>query len=137
MKIPPFLIAMLLSATLPAADLPTVTIEHLYYLQARAERVRKFKPEEMIEYCIAQKIGGTALESLYAQLFSMRIDLIKLVKIEGVRPEDSRVVTLKLTHEEFSKLLHEEARAVQNGLLREGQVATDTLTAIARAQNPQ
>ena len=133
-----FLLSVLLfTAVLNAADLPTVTIEHLYYLQARAERVRKFKPDEMIEYCIAQKIGGTALENLYSQLFSMRIELVKLLKVEGVRTDDPRVLTLQTTHAEYSKLLNEEARAVQNGLIREGQVAADTLTAITRAQNPQ
>jgi hypothetical protein len=78
------LIALFLSATLHAADLPTVTVEHLYYLQARAERVRKFKPDEMIDYCIAQKIGGTAFENLYAQLFTLRIDLTKLLRVEEV-----------------------------------------------------
>ena len=131
------LIALFLSATLHAADLPTVTVEHLYYLQARAERVRKFKPDEMIDYCIAQKIGGPAFESLYAQLFTMRIDLTKLLKVEEVQPTDPRVVTLNKTHDAYTTLLREEARKVQNGIIHEGQVATDTMTAIARAQNPR
>ena len=131
------LIALLFTAALHAADLPTVTIEHLYYLQARAERVRKFKPDEMIEYCTAQKIGGTSFENLYAQLFAMRIELVRLLKVDGVRSDDPRVVTLQVTHAEYSKLLREEVHAVQNGILREGQVATDALSMIAKAQNPQ
>ena len=128
-------VALLFATALNAADLPTVTVEHLYYLQARAERVRKFKPDEMIEYCIAQKIGGTSFENLYSQLFTMRIDLLKLLRIEEVLPTDPRVVTLKKTSEAYTPLLREEAQKVQNGIVHEGQVATDTLTAIARAQN--
>ena len=131
------LIALLFSATLEAADLPTVTVEHLYYLEARAARVRKFKPDEMIEYCLAQKIGGAAFEALYVQLFTMRLDLTKLLKVEEVQNTDPRVVTLNKTHEAYTALLREESLKVQNGLIREGQVATDTLTAIARAQTPR
>lgn len=137
MKKPLLLIALLLTITVKAADLPTVTVEHLYYLQARAERVRKFRPDEMIEYCIAQKIGGSAFESLYAQLFTIRIDLSKLLRIEEVPAKDPRVATLNKTFEEYSKLLREEAQRVQSGIMREGQVATDTLTVIARAQGQQ
>jgi len=137
MKTPLLLIALLFSATLHAADLPTVTIEHLYYLQARAERVRKFKPDDMVDYCIAQKIGGNAFENLYSQLFTMQIDLTRMLKIEEVLPKDPRVVTLKKTHEEYTALLRAEAQRVQNGIIREGQVATDALQAMARAQNQQ
>ena len=118
-----------------AADLPTVTIEHLYYLHARAERVRVLKPDEMIDYCLAQKIGGRAFEDLYAQLFTMRIELTKLLRVEEVSPQDPRVLTLNKTHEEYSKLLREEAKKVQNGVVREGQVAADAMEAIANAQN--
>jgi hypothetical protein len=130
------LIALLFTAALDAADLPTVTVEHLYYLQARAERVRKFRPDEMIDYCIAQKIGGTAFENLYSQLFSMRIDLAKL-KVEEVQLTDPRVLNINKTHDAYSTLLREEAQRVQNGILREGEVATAALTAIARAQTSQ
>ena len=129
--------ALLLATALNAADLPTVTVEHLYYLQARAERIRRLKPEEMIEYCIAQKIGGSAFENLYSQLFNMRIDLTKLLKVEEVLLTDPRVVTLNKTSDAYSTLFRDEARKVQNGIVHEGQVATDTLTAIARAQNPR
>ena len=129
--------ALLLASSLNAADLPTVTVEHLYYLQARAERVRKFRPDDMIEYCIAQKIGGTAFENLYSQLFTMRIDLTKLLKVEEVLPTDPRVVTLNKTVEAYSRLLRDEAEKVERGIVHEGQVATDTLNAIGRAQNPR
>jgi hypothetical protein len=137
MKILHFLFALVLAVTLHAADLPTITVEHLYYLQARAERVRKFRPDEMIEYCIAQKIGGSTFESLYLQIFSIRVDLMKLLKVEELQPTDVRVTALNKTHEAYTTLLREEAQRVQNGILREGQVATDALTAIGRAQNPQ
>ena len=131
------LIALIFTTVLNAADLPTVTVEHLYYLQARAERVRKLKPEPLIEYCIVQKLGGSAFENLHSQIFTIRVELTKLLKVEGVRPEDPRIVTLRTTHEEYTKLLHDEAESVQNGIVQEGQVATDALAAIARAQNPR
>ena len=131
------LIALFLTATLQAADLPTVTVEHLYYLQARGERIRKLKPDEMIDYCIAQKIGGASFEHLYAQVFTMRIDLVKLLKIEEVQPNDPRVTLLKKTQEAYASLLREEAGHVQAGIVREGVVATDTMNTIARAQNTQ
>lgn len=89
----------------------------------------------MVEYCIAQKIGGNAFESVYSQLFSIRIDLAKLLKIEEVPSTDPRVLALNKAHDAYMTLLREEAQRVQNGILREGLVATDTLTAIARAQN--
>ena len=126
---------LLLAATLPAADLPTVSVEHLYYLQARADRTRKFKPDEMIEYCISQKIGGTAFEYLDSQLFTLRIELAKLLEIEEAKDTDPRVISLTKTVEVYTKLLREEAARVQNGIVREGQVATDALQAIAKAQN--
>ena len=137
MKILCFFAALLVSVIIEAADLPTVTVEHLYYLQARAERVRKLKLEQMIEYCIAQKLGGSAFESLDAQLSSMQIDLTKLLKVEEVQVTDPRVVTLNKTRDAYTALLRDEAQKVQNGLLLEGQVATDALNAIARAQNQQ
>jgi hypothetical protein len=93
------LVAFSLATRGIAADLPTVTVGHLYYLQARAERLRKLTADEMIAYCIAQKIGGGRFESLYSQLFSMRIDLTKLLKIEEVQPSDPRVATLNKTVE--------------------------------------
>ncbi len=131
-----WLAIFLLSAiSLRAADLPTVSVEHLYYLQARAERVRRIKPDEMVAYCVAQKLGGTGFDYLYSQLFSVRLELAKLVVIGGVDSTDSRVVTLSKTSEAYSKLLEEEAQRVQYGLILEGQVATDALQAIGRTQN--
>jgi len=40
-----------------AADLPTVSVEHLYYLVSRGERVGKLRADEMVDYCIA--VDGT------------------------------------------------------------------------------
>jgi hypothetical protein len=125
---------LLASASLHAADLPTVTIEHLYYLQARAERVRKFRGDEMIEYCLALKLGGAAFENVYTQICTMRIDRAKLVNVEGIKEEDPRVVTLGRSIAAYTEVLRGEAEKIQNGITREGQVATDALTAIGKAQ---
>lgn len=132
-----FLLASLLAVPLPGADLPTTTLEHLYYLQARAERVRKYKPDEMIDYCIAQKIGGNSFDNLNAQLLPLRVALARLLQIEQQQDSDPRVEALRKQIEMLAGLLREEARKVQNGVVQEGQIAADTLQAIARAQNPQ
>lgn len=132
-----FTVLVLLSTMLRAADLPTVTIEHLYYLQTRADHVRKFKPDEMIEYCIAQKIGGASFDSLNSQLLVLRTDLAKLLEVEQQQDTEPRVEALKKRIEMYANLLRGEAQKVQNGVLREGQIAADTLQAIARAQNPR
>ena len=124
----------LCAGTLAAADLPTVSIEHLYYLQARAERVRRFKPEEMVNYCLALKIGGPGFEAIYAQLFDARTEVAKLTGIRGAREDDPNVVALRKTIDVYTGLLHEEAAKVEDGILHEGSVAADTLQAIARAQ---
>ena len=119
---------------LAAADLPTVTVEHLYYLQGRGERIRKLKWEEMVEYCLAQKIGGAVFEDIYQELFSLRVEMTKLLKVDEVPEEDPRIVKLKKTHLELSELLRAEVQKVQNGLAREGQIATEIMETIARAQ---
>ena len=122
-----------------AADLPTVTIDHLYYLFTRGEIVRRLDADEMIDYCVAQKIGGRAFEDLYAQVFAMKIGIMKLRKLEKVNDNDPRLVALLESHAEHSKLLEEEAKRVQKGLEREGRIANDTLVSIAKvqAQQPQ
>jgi hypothetical protein len=117
-----------------SADLPTTSIEHLYYLRARGEHIRRLTTDDMIEYCITQKIGGRAFDDLYSQLASMRIDLAKLQRIENLADEDPRVKTLRKTYTAYSGLLADEAQKIQRGLVREGQIAVDTLDAIARAQ---
>jgi hypothetical protein len=127
-------LTLFVSCSTEAADLPTVTIEHLYYLRARGERIGKLKPDEMIEYCLAQKIGGTPFENLYAQMFAMRMDFVRMIEIEEVTQTDFRIVTIRKTLETYGRLLREEAQRVQNGIAREGYVASDTLQAIARAQ---
>jgi hypothetical protein len=87
-----------------------------------------------VEYCVAQKIGGRAFDDLYVQLFLMRVELLKLQKIEGASEENPRVKTLKKTLSVQTELLEEEARHVQSGLIREGHIAYDTLEAMGRAQ---
>jgi hypothetical protein len=123
-----------ISATAWAADLPTVTVDHLYYLRTRGEQVRKVSADDMIEYCIVQKIGGRAFEDLYAQLFQMRIELIKLQKIEGLSEDDARVKALKKTYAAEFTLLSDEAVRIQRGIIREGIIAAETLEAMSRAQ---
>ena len=132
-----FLAVWLLVAvvTLHGADLPTITVEHLYYLQARADRVRRFKPDEMIEYCVAQKVGGTEFDYANSQLFTVRVELAKLAQSDNVSDTDPRLLALRKSSDLYTSLLHEEATKVQNGMIREGQIATDTLTAIAHAQS--
>lgn len=120
-----------------AADLPTVTIDHLYYLFTRGEIVRRLDAEEMIDYCVAQKIGGQAFDDLYAQVFAMKIGIMKLRKLEKVNDNDPRLVALLESHAEHSKLLEDEAKRVQKGLEREGRVANDTLVSIAKVQAQQ
>src|SRR4051794_36739754 len=128
--------AILALACSPAqsADLPTTSVEHLYYLRTRAEHLRRISPDEMIEYCVAQKVGGRAFDDLYSQLSSMRIDLAKMQRLEGLSDEDSRVKTLKKTHAVVYTLLSDEAQKVQRAFVREGQIASETLDGIARAQ---
>src|SRR4051812_13597745 len=101
-------IMLALCTSASAVDLPTVSVDHLYYLRARGEHIRRLSPDDMIDYCIAQKIGGRAFEDLYAQLFVMRIDLAKLQRIEGLSDDDSRVKTLKKTYAAEFSLLSDE-----------------------------
>ena len=129
-----FVLLVLLSANVRAADLTTTTIEHLYYLQTRADHVRKFKPDEMVEYCIAQKIGGVSFDSLCSQLVPLRVELARLLEIEKQQDAEPHVEELKKRIELYSSLLREEAQKVQNGMICEGQIAADTLQVIARAQ---
>ena len=121
-------------ASVAAADLPQIGIEHLYYLRARGDYLRRLTSAEMVEYCVAQKIGGRAFDDLYVQLFLMRVELSKLQKIEGASEENPRVKTLKKTLSVQTELLEDEARRVQSGLIREGHLAFDALEAMGRAQ---
>ena len=128
-------LSLAICALAESADLPTTSIEHLYYLRARGDHVRRLTAaDDMIEYCITQKIGGRAFDDLYSQLASMRIDLAKLQRIEGLSDEDVRVKTLKKTYAVYSGLLADEAQKIQRGVVREGQIASETLEAIGRAQ---
>ena len=121
-------------ASVASADLPTISANHLYYLRVRGEHIRKLSADDMIDYCIAQKLGGRAFEDLYSQLFLMRIDLTKLQRVEGVSDDDSRVKTLKKTYAAEYGLLSDEAERVQRGIVREGVIAAETLELIGRAQ---
>ena len=114
-------------SSIRAADLPTISVEHLQYLRFRGEDVRRLNPEEMVDYCITQKLGGRAFEDLYSQLFSMRIDLTKLQRIEGVSDDDSRVKTLKKTYAAEYNLILDEVQRIQRGIVREGVIADETL----------
>jgi hypothetical protein len=135
MRITPSFIALaaLMCASVASADLPTISVNHLYYLRVRGEHVRKLSADDMIDYCIAQKLGSRAFEDLYSRLFQMRIDLTKLQRVEGVSDDDSRVKTLKKTYAAEYGLLSEDAERVQRGIVREGIIAAETLELIARA----
>jgi hypothetical protein len=127
-------LAVLMCVAAQSSDLPTVSVDHLYYLRARGEHIRRLSADDLVDYCIAQKLGGRAFEDLYSQLFLMRIDLTKLQRVEGVSDEDSRVKTLKKTYAAEYGLLSEEAQRIQRGLVREGFIAAEALESISRAQ---
>jgi hypothetical protein len=122
------------NALVQSADLPTISAEHLYYLRARGEHLRRFSADDMIEYCVANKIGGRVFDDLYSQLGSMRIDLAKLQRVEGLSDEDARVKALKKTYAAYYALLSDEAQKVQRGLLQEDLIAAETLDLLGRAQ---
>jgi len=124
-----------LPAVLVAADLPSVSVEHLYYLRARALRLQEFKPEEMIDYCVSQKIGGPVFDSIYAQQLWHRTELARVTKVDVLPSSDPYVRWLNKSFEACTALLKEEAARVQSGLVKEGLVALDTLDAISKAQN--
>jgi hypothetical protein len=109
-------------------------VEHLYYFRVRGEHLRRLSTDDIIDCCIAQKLGGRAFEDLYSQLFTMRIELTKLQRVKGLSDEDSRVKTLKKTYAAYYVPLSDEALKVQKGLMREGQIASETLESIGRAQ---
>ena len=139
-SIPAFLALGALSLALSAAgaaDLPTVSIEHMYYLQARAVALKELKPEEMVNYCLAQKLGGPAFDNLNAQVQWLRIELAKLLKVDMLTPTDPYIRWLNKAIDTYGTLLREEALRVREGLMQEGAIATEALDAISRAQNAQ
>ena len=127
-------LAVLLAGPLLSADLPTVNVDHLYYLRARGEHIRKLTPDDMVDYVVSQKLAGRAFDDLYSQLFSMRIDLTKLQRMEGLSEDDTRVKNLKRTYNAEYNLLVDEAQRIQRGIVREGVIAGETLESIARIQ---
>ena len=128
------LTSALLSATLHAVDLPSITAEHLYYLRARALRLQDAKAEEMLDYCVAMKIGGPVFDSLYAQLLWHRNELARVTKVDILPASDPYVRWLNKSFDACNALLKEEVLRVQAGLLKEGTVALDTLEMISKAQ---
>ncbi len=120
---------------LSAVDLPSMTVEHLYYLRARSLRLQEAKPEEMIDYCVAMKIGGASFDSLYAQLLWHRNELARVTKVDILPASDPYVRWLNKSLEACTVLLKEEVVRVQAGLLKEGAVALDTLEMISKAQS--
>ena len=136
MKFAVSLIALTAALSLRAwsADLPTVTVDHLYYLRTRGEQVRRLSADDVIDYCIVQKIGGRAFDDLYSKLFQIRIDWTRLQRIEGLSDDDSRVKALKKTYSVEYALLSDEAVRIQKGIIREGVIAAETLEAMGRAQ---
>ena len=119
-----------------AADLPAVTVEHLYYLRSRGLRLQEYKADEVIDYCLALKIGGPAFDAVYAQVLWMRAELVKTTKVDMLPASDPYVRWLNKSLEAYMGLLREEAARVQSGLVKEGTVAFDTLETISRAQSP-
>jgi hypothetical protein len=118
-----------------ASDLPAVTVEHLYYLRSRGLRLQEYKADDVIDYCLALKIGGPAFDTVYAQVLWMRTELVKTTKVDMLPASDPYVRWLNKSLEAFVVLLREEAARVQSGLIKEGTVAFDTLEAISRAQS--
>ena len=59
---------------------------------------------------------------------------LKLVTLDDVPQSDPRVVALRKKREEYERLLFEEVKKIQQGIVREGAIADETLRAIARAQ---
>ena len=118
-----------------AADLPSVTVEHLYYLRGIGRTLFILaKPDEMIDYCLGLKIGGPAFDSVYAQVLWLRTELVKVTKVDILPASDPYVRWLNRALEAHIGVLREQAMHVQSGLLKEGSVAFDTLDAISKAQ---
>jgi hypothetical protein len=117
-----------------AADLPSISVEYLYYLRTRSQYLQKLHHEELIDYCLAQKLKGPAFEVLYSQLSTTRAEIVKLQIIDGITAEDARMKLLKKTYDAYLSLVREESQRIRNGLIHEGQIASDALDAIAKDQ---
>jgi hypothetical protein len=116
------------------ADLPTVSIDHLYYLQSRGAHLQNLKPDEWVDYCISHKLGGPSFESLYAQVVWVRVESTRLLKVESVPITDPYIRWLQRALEAYTGLLREEAQRIRNGLIREGTIATETLEVLTKLQ---
>lgn len=128
------LVALMQGGILRGADLPTVSMEHLYYLHQRALDLREVKPDEMVDYCIAQKLGGPVFDQLNGQILWLRIELTKMLKVDMIPPTDPYVRWLQKAIEAYGVLVREEAQRVHRGIQQEGRIAQATLDAIAKSQ---
>jgi hypothetical protein len=122
------------AAPVSAADLPTVSMEHLYFLQARGRALSELKSEPLINYLLALKLGGQTFQNANAQVEWIRVELARLVKIDMVPVTDPYIRWLTKALDVYSGLLREEAERVRDGIVREGMIATQTLETISRAQ---
>ena len=117
-----------------AADLPTVSMEHLYFLQARGKGLAEMKAEALVNYFLAQKIGGPGFNNIHSQVEWIRIELARLLKVDMVPVTDPYIRWLLKAQDVYAGLLREEVERVREGLVREGAIATEALENIAKAQ---
>jgi hypothetical protein len=116
------------------ADLPTFSMEHLYFLQARSRALAEIKPDPLIHYIVAQKLGGSSFGNIHAHVEWIRIELARLVKVDMVPLSDPYIRWLLKAQDVYTGLLREEAEKIKDGLMREGEIASKTLENIARSQ---
>lgn len=109
-------------------------MEHLYFLQARGKALSELKAEALLNYVLAGKIGGQNFNNINAHVEWIRIELARLVKVDMVPLTDPYIRWLIKAQDVYAGLLREEAERIRDGLVREGMIATETLEAIARAQ---
>lgn len=109
-------------------------MEHLYFLQTRGRHLAELKPDLLVNYFLAQKIGGQTFNNLNAQVEWIRIELARLVKVDMVPLTDPYIRWLTKAQDVYLGLLREEAERVREGLVREGTIAAATLENISRAQ---
>lgn len=117
-----------------AADLPTVSMEHLYFLQARGRALSELKAEALLNYLLAGKLGGPSFNNINAHVEWIRIELARLVKVDMVPVTDPYIRWLIKAQDVYAGLLREEAERIRDGLVRDGLIATETLENISRAQ---
>jgi hypothetical protein len=130
-----FLLWIILPSAFPVEG-PTVSVDHMYYLQARADYVERLNQPQMMSYCVSQKIGGKAFEDLYGQVLALRVEVAKMIKVDQISYKDPKVEKLNLTITTYTDLLYEEAQKAQQGIIIEGKVASQALSHITKQNNP-